>query len=154
MLRFNLIAGTIFLAFDRLLSSRGHMEDLAEYFEKTVGRGVLATADKQGRVDAALYARPHFVSSDKLAFIMADRLTHSNIRQNPKAVYLYMEEGEYSGKRLFLTMVEESEDPALVASMARRGSCHHCSDESMKSEKHFVVYFKLDSVLPLVGDGK
>ena len=33
--------------------------DLGEYFEKNEGLGVLATADAQGNVDAAIYARPH-----------------------------------------------------------------------------------------------
>jgi hypothetical protein len=31
---------------------------LIDYFEKTQGTGVLATADAQGKVDLALYARP------------------------------------------------------------------------------------------------
>ena len=129
------------------------MENLAEYFENTSGRGVFASADGQGNVDAALYARPHFSAPDELAFIVADRLTHANLQQNPKAVYLFMEDGEgYQGKRLFITKLEESEDKEVIQGMIRGNRCCHCSDESLKKDKHFVVYFKLDAVRPLVGD--
>ena len=31
--------------------------DLKEYFENTKGFGVLSTADKQGKVDAAVYSK-------------------------------------------------------------------------------------------------
>ena len=46
---------------------------LNEYFEKKKGRGVIATADSEGRVGVAVYARPHFIDEKTVAFIMADR---------------------------------------------------------------------------------
>ena len=49
---------------------------LAEYFETAKGTGVLATANDQGRVDAAIYARPHVIDSETVAFIMRERLSH------------------------------------------------------------------------------
>lgn len=71
----------------------------SEYFEKTKGRGVMATADSSGHLTAAVYARPHFIDEDNIAFIMADRLNHKNLESNPHAVYLFMESGEnMSGK--------------------------------------------------------
>lgn len=53
--------------------------NLSEYFEKPEGLGVLATADASGKVDVAVYARPHFMDDNTIAFIMADRLTHTNL---------------------------------------------------------------------------
>ncbi len=35
--------------------------NLAEYFKTTDGIGVLATSDKSGSVDIAMYAKPHVV---------------------------------------------------------------------------------------------
>ena len=55
---------------------------LKEYFNDTKGLGVLATADGEGKVDAAIYARPHFMEDGTLAFIMRDRLTHHNLQSN------------------------------------------------------------------------
>lgn len=37
-----------------------NMKALKFYFENTKGTGVLATADSDGKVDAAIYSRPHF----------------------------------------------------------------------------------------------
>ena len=51
------------------------MKDLQNYFESTKGFGVLATADSSGKVDAAVYSRPHFLEDGVLAFIM--RPTHA-----------------------------------------------------------------------------
>ena len=53
--------------------------NLENYFENVKGTGVLATADGQGRVDVALYSKPHFMDDGTIAFIMADRLTHHNL---------------------------------------------------------------------------
>ncbi len=96
------------------------MKDL-DYFENTRGRGVLATADGEGRVDAAVYARPHLTEDGLLAFVMTNRLTHANLQSNPHAAYLFIEEGpRLKGKRFFLTLVREESDPGVIASLKRR----------------------------------
>ena len=56
---------------------------LKEYFETNKGFGILATADDQGRTNAAVYSRPHFMEDGTVAFIMRDRLTHNNLTSNP-----------------------------------------------------------------------
>ena len=102
-----------------------------------------------GKVDAAIYARPHFMDDGTLAVIMRDRLTHHNLQSNPHAAFLFMEEGPgYKGKRLFLTKVNEEQDTELLHSLRRR---QYPSD---KEEHKFLVFFKLDKELPLVGAGK
>ena len=80
--------------------------DLSAYFDGTDGYGILATADSRGRADAAIYAKPHFFDDKKVGFIMADRLTHKNLRSNPHAAYLFIEAGgDYKDKRLMLKKV-------------------------------------------------
>ncbi|UCH19794.1 MAG: pyridoxamine 5'-phosphate oxidase family protein [Deltaproteobacteria bacterium] len=123
--------------------------DLKDYFENTKGVGVLATADSDGKVDAAVYARPHVMGDGTLAVIMRDRLTHHNLQSNPHATYLFIEEGPgYKGKRLFITKVREEQDTELLNSLRRR----QYLDE--KDEAKFLVFFKLDKELPLIGAGK
>jgi len=124
---------------------------LSEYFEKATGLGILATADAAGAVDAAVYAKPHFVGEETVAFIMADRLTHHNIQQNPRAAYLFKEAGEkYVGRRLYLTKTKEVQDPQLVSEMRRKK--YPEVSEKYSNENKFIVYFKIDKVLPLIGD--
>ena len=123
--------------------------DLKEYFENTKGVGVLATADGDGKVDAAVYARPHFTEVGTLAVIMRDRLSHLNLQSNPHATYLFVENGPgYKGKRLFLKKVREEQDTELLESLRSR----QYIDE--KEESKFLVFFELDKELPLIGAGK
>jgi hypothetical protein len=123
---------------------------LSEYFEKKKGRGVIATADSEGKVGVAVYARPHFVDEKTVAFIMADRLIHKNLESNPHAAYLFMESGEkYIGKRLYLTKAKEEKDSELIDQTRRRESCP--VDEGYRKGTRFLVYFKINKVLPLIG---
>jgi len=66
---------------------------LSEYFDKADGFGVLSTADQSGKVDAAIYGRPHFMDEETVAFIAADKLTHANLQVNPHAVYISKKRG-------------------------------------------------------------
>jgi Mor family transcriptional regulator len=125
--------------------------NLSEYFEKATGLGIMATADSAGAVNAAVYAKPHFIDEETVAFIMADKLTHHNVQQNPRAAYLFKEAGEkYVGRRLYLSKTKEIQDPQLVSEMRRKK--YPELSEKYTNENKFIVYFKIDKVLPLLGD--
>ncbi|MFC1926410.1 pyridoxamine 5'-phosphate oxidase family protein [Chloroflexota bacterium] len=124
--------------------------NLDNYFEQTKGRGVLATADATGKVNAAVYARPYLIDDNTAVFIMAERLTHENLKSNPWAAYLFMEAGEgYSGKRLYLRKVKEEQDEQLV-----RDICRRCDYSNYEIHTRYVVYFNVQKVLPLIGADK
>jgi hypothetical protein len=125
--------------------------NLQQYFEETKGFCVLATANDEGKVDAAVYARPHVLDDGTLVSIMRDRLTHENLKTNPHAVFLFMEEGHgYKGKRIFETKTQEERNSDLADEICRR-----CYPRELNSEEkpRFVVYFKVDRVIPLIGAG-
>jgi len=44
---------------------------LSDYFENAKGRGIISTADANGHLTSAVYARPHFFDDGTIAFIMA-----------------------------------------------------------------------------------
>ena len=126
--------------------------DLAHYFENMKGKGVLATADEQGHVDAAVYAQPHIVDKETIAFIMPDRLTHHNLQSNIHAAYLFIEEVHgYKGIRLFLSKVREEEDSELLHSIRRR---KYATEPEGEETSRFLVFFKVNKILPLIGPGK
>jgi len=125
---------------------------LSEYLDNVSGKGVLATADAAGRVDAAIYSKPHILEDGTLAFIMRDHLTHHNIGSNPYATYLFIEDGtHYQGIRLFLKKIREDTDPDLIASMTRR---QLTPEQDRERGPKFLVYFALEKTLPLIGSGK
>jgi len=123
--------------------------NLGDYFDHTKGRGVLATADATGRVNAAIYARPYFTDDTTAVFIMAERLTHENLQSNPYAAYLFIEASEgYTGKRLYLKKIREEQNEQLVNDI-----CRKCDYSHFDIRKRYVVLFNVENVLPLIGDG-
>jgi hypothetical protein len=124
--------------------------NLKTYFEETKGTGVLSTADNAGRVNAAIYARPHVMDDGSLGFIMRDRLSHSNLQSNPHAAYLFREEGfGYKGIRLHLTKTHEERGTPLVKELCRR-----CRIDDKPDAVRYLVVFKADKELPLIGSGE
>ncbi len=126
--------------------------DLKEYFENVNGVGIISTADAEGNVNSAIYARPHVMEDKTLAFIMRDRLTHHNLQSNPKAAYLFLEEGPgYKGKRFFLKKVREEKDTELLHSLRRRS---YNGEDVESKEPMFLVFFEIVKELPLIGTQK
>ena len=125
--------------------------DLLTYFETTKGLGVLSTADSEGNVDSAIYARPHILEDGTLALIMRDRLSHHNLQSNPKAAYLFVEDGPgYKGKRFFLTKIGEEANQEKIHSLRRRSPKDSEADSDVAK---FLVYFRIDKERPLIGTG-
>lgn len=123
---------------------------LAEYFDQAKGTGVLATANGQGQVDVSIYARPHVIDSETVVFIMRERLSHENLKTNPQAAYLFIEDGPgHKGKRLYLTKRQEETNRELIESMRRKqpGSIDPRDDANQ-----YLVFFHVDRERPLVGD--
>jgi hypothetical protein len=119
---------------------------LKKYFESTNGFSVLSTSDRDGKVNAAVYSRPHVMEDGAFAFIMNDRLTHHNLKSNPQAAYLFREDGGgYKGKRFSLTMVREEQDTELLKKLRERTY----PNESYEGPK-FLVFFKIDEELSLI----
>jgi hypothetical protein len=124
---------------------------LSDYFDSVKGLGVLSTADASGKVNSAVYARPHVVDEQTIAFIMADRLSHANLQSNPHAAYLFKEEGpKYIGKRLYLTRIREEKDSPMIDQIRRKK--YPEVEGKYEGVAKFLVFFRVDRVLPLIGD--
>ncbi|PIE59199.1 MAG: pyridoxamine 5'-phosphate oxidase [Desulfobulbus propionicus] len=124
--------------------------DLKKYFTDTDGVGVLSTADASGKVNAAIYSRPHFLDDGYASFIMRNRLTRKNLQHNPHAHYLFLEKGgRHSGVRLYLEKAKEVEDKELIARLSRRKKI---SGEQEKEPSGFLVSFTIVKVIELLGD--
>jgi len=122
---------------------------LTDYFTNAKGLGILATSDSQGNVNTAIYSRPYLIEENKIAFSMLERLSYSNVKSNPKAAYMFIEDGEgYKGKRLYLTMTGEEKDPERIKEIKKQ---HERAKDSDDKVRH-LVYFTVDRTRPLVGD--
>jgi hypothetical protein len=125
---------------------------LKEYFSRYQGIGVLATADSDGRTDAAIYSRPHVFDDGTVAFVMRERLSHENLQSNPFATFLFIKQAPpYSGLRLFLKKTKEETDAELIQEMTRRDLT---PDEDKAKGPKFLVHFSIERILPLIGSGE
>ena len=124
--------------------------ELRDYFENNEGTGILATADNEGKVNVAIYARPHVFDAKTLGFIMRGRLSHRNLQSNPRAAYMFIEKAKgYHGKRLYLQKIREDTDPEVIEEIRRKPKREYSYSND---EETYLVYFMVERVRPLVGD--
>lgn len=125
--------------------------NLRDYFSINEGRGVLASAGREGKVTGAIYATPHICEDGTVAFIMRQHLTHANLQDNPYAVFIFIEEGPGShGIRLYLKKIREDSDPTVLAELSRR---HLTPAQDQALGPKFIAYFEVEKIVNLVGDG-
>lgn len=126
--------------------------DIKKYFETANGTGVLSTADSEGRVNSAIYGRPHVFDDGTIAFLMRKKLTHHNLKSNPHASFLFHESGPgYKGIRLYLKKIKEETDSPLIEKMTR-GSL--TPEEDKAKGPKYLVHFNIEKILPLIGSGE
>ncbi len=128
------------------------MMPLKEYFQNITGTGILSTADGAGAVNAAVYSKPHVLGERTVAFVMRQRLTHHNLRSNPFAAYLFLENAPgHQGLRLHLKKLREETDFAALAPFRMR---QLSPEEEQKRGPVYLVTFLVLKVLPLSGSGE
>jgi len=113
------------------------------------GIGVMATADSDGRVNTAVYARPHVMDETTLVWGMTDGRTWSNIRRNPHASYLFRESGHgFGGVRLGLELLRTEEEGELLAQI-KRNTSEVVGPGAGEAVTH-AVWFRVVEVRPLI----
>ncbi len=125
--------------------------NLSEYFDKTKGFGVLATADSDGKVNVAVFSKPTFIDDETIVFVMADHLNHHNLQSNASAAYIFKEEERYDGRKLYLTKIKEEEGTELIEAVRKKR--YPIFSAKYDNESKYLVYFHIDKVLRLVADG-
>lgn len=124
--------------------------NLADYFGNAKGTGVLATSDSDGNVDIAIYAWPYIIDEKTIAFSMLEKLSFKNVQSNPKAAYMFIENGEgHTGKRLHLTKTGEEKDQERIKAIKQQHSKSYNPDDT---KIRHLIYFTIDKIRPLVGD--
>lgn len=121
---------------------------LAELFPEG-GKGIIATAGRDGSVNTAIYARPHLIDEETLAWGMTEGRSYANLKQNPHASYLYIAPGGgYAGWRLSLKLQELRDDGELLQQI--RESTTRIVDPMAGAAVKHVGYFQVLEVRPLV----
>jgi predicted pyridoxine 5'-phosphate oxidase superfamily flavin-nucleotide-binding protein len=81
-------------------------QELMELFNKYPRIGVLATANKDGDVNVAVFGSPQMVDENTVIMGIGENRSYRNLQRNPKAVFIVMEPGEtvmdWKGARVYL----------------------------------------------------
>ncbi|HBA88368.1 MAG TPA: pyridoxamine 5'-phosphate oxidase [Geobacter sp.] len=122
--------------------------NLAELFPEG-GRGIIGTADANGVVNLAVFAIPHVVDEETLAWGFSEGRSIANLRENPHASYLYLAPSRgYSGWRLTLTMKEEKGEGELLEQIKEQ--TFKVASPQASAAVTRVAYFTVDEVRPLM----
>ena len=113
------------------------------------GTGVIATADRNGAVNVAIYAAPRLVDDDTVAWGMTAGRTYDNLRDNRNASYLYRAPGNgVKGVRLTLLLQKiEDAGKTLEEVKARAGAA---VGPRAAEAVRYVAYFRVVETRPLM----
>jgi hypothetical protein len=81
-------------------------KEVMKMFNRQQRIGALATANKQGDVNAAVFGSPRMIDEDTVIMAIGDNRSFKNLQENPKASFIVMEPGDspmsWKGARLYL----------------------------------------------------
>ncbi len=122
---------------------------LAEHFEDG-GMGVMATAGSGGEVNTAVYAVPHVIDEETVAWGMTEGRTHRYAKENPRASYLYFSPGgKGKGKGVRLTLeVKNIETAGKLLEKIRARASETVNPQAGAAVK-YAVYFRVVETRPL-----
>ncbi len=113
------------------------------------GLGVMATADRQGQVNAAIYARPHIIDATTLVWGMTDRRTFHNVAENPHAAYLFkLSVPGFHGVRLGLERIRVENEGEILAIIKRNTDA--IVGPGAGSAVTHAVWFRVTEARPLI----
>lgn len=113
------------------------------------GFGVMATADAQGHVNTAVYARPRVIDETTLVWGMTDRRTFRNVSLNPRAAFLFKSTAPgFVGARLSLELIRTEDDGELLAAI--KNSTEEIVGPGAGALVTHAVWFRVTEVRPLV----
>lgn len=113
------------------------------------GNGVIATAGKDGTINTAIYAAPHVVNDETVAWGMSEGRTYRNLRENPNAAFLQRRPGTgAAGVRITLKLEKIQESGNVLDTIRERArkSAGAAAADMVK----YVAFFKVVEMRPLM----
>lgn len=129
---------------------------LMDYFNKQPRIGVLSTASRSGKVDAAVFGSPQMVDEKTIVVALGENRTFEYLQENPNAVFLIVEQGEtitdWKGIRVYMKMKEYSTSGEMLETY--KSEITRVLGEEAADMINAVVRFEIDEVRPLVDIGQ
>ena len=127
-----------------------------DYFNKQPRLGVLSTANKEGKVDAAVFGPPMMVGEKTVGVGLGQNRTLAYLQENPNAVFTIMEQGatlaDWKGLRVYLKMKEYATSGETLDTYRRKVA--EAAGKEAAAMIHASVTFEVGEVRPLIDMGQ
>ncbi|BBO78178.1 pyridoxamine 5'-phosphate oxidase [Desulfosarcina widdelii] len=124
-------------------------------FNKETRIGALATANKQGEVNAAVFGSPRMIDEDTVIMAIGDNRSYRNLQENPKASFIVVEPGQapatWKGVRLYLEVDSMERYGELLDSF--REKIRELAGDRSANAIVAAIRFKVTEVRPLIAPG-
>ena len=126
--------------------------ELMELFNKYPRIGALATANKAGDVNVAVFGSPRMVDENTIVMGIGNNRSFRNLQRNPKAVFIVMEPGEtvmdWKGARVYLEAIDLATEGEFYDQT--RHNITKSSGAQAAKMIQAAVRFKITEVRPIV----
>jgi hypothetical protein len=129
---------------------------LMDYFNKQPRIGTLSTANREGKVDCAVFSSPQMIDEKTIVMALGKARTLEYLQENPHAVYLIMEPGasimDWKGVRVYLRMTACATSGEALETYKRR-IAEIVGEEGAEMVKAAVT-FEVTELRPLIDIGQ
>lgn len=130
-------------------------KELMALFNKQPRIGALATANKVGDVNVAVFGSPRMIDENTIVMGIGNNRSFRNLERNPKAVFIVMEPGEtvmdWKGARVYLEALDlENKGPFFDE--VRQGIAKAAGPQAAKMI-YAAIRFNITEVRPIVDMG-
>jgi predicted pyridoxine 5'-phosphate oxidase superfamily flavin-nucleotide-binding protein len=130
-------------------------KQLMEMFNRQARIGALATASKNGDVNAAVFGSPRMIDEETVIMAIGDNRSFRNLQENPKASFIVMEPGTtpdtWKGARLYLEVDTFERYGEVLDSF--RESIRKVAGNRSADAIQAAIRFKIVEVRPLIAPG-
>ncbi|MGB5984370.1 MAG: pyridoxamine 5'-phosphate oxidase family protein [Desulfobacterales bacterium] len=127
-------------------------KEVMKMFNKETRIGSLATADKNGTVNAAVFGSPRMIGEDTVVMAIGENRSYRNLQENPKATFLVVEPGdqpqEWKGVRVYLEVDSFERYGELLDSF--REKIRKLAGNDAAEAIQAAIRFKVTDVRPLI----
>jgi predicted pyridoxine 5'-phosphate oxidase superfamily flavin-nucleotide-binding protein len=123
-----------------------------EMFNKRSRIGALATSNKNGDVNAAVFGSPQMIDEETIIMAIGDNRSFQYLQENPKASFIVIEPGEtvseWKGVRLYLEVAEFERYGELLDSF--REKIRKVAGSTSANAIKAAIRFKVVDIRPLI----
>ena len=127
-------------------------QKLLEVFNKQPRIGTLSTANVKGEVNVAVFGSPQMIDENTVVMGIGENRSFSNLRENPKAVFIVLEPGktlmDWKGARVYLEALDIETGGGFYDQV--RDNIAKTSGEQAARMIHAAIRFRITEVRPIV----